>query len=191
MVCHRFFIDLASRANVGKTLQRLVVKQQLSRIDRDLYYKPQKNELTGKLTVPDYWKVIDAVARRDQVRVLPDGMTCANELGLTNTVPGKVVVHIDGRLRPIKLGNLTIKFKLTAPSKLYWAGHPAIRIVQSLYWLHDELDRSSTIGHNEIKNKIIRYLQDSKDGVKIKNDLSEGFHTLPAWMQDWLNVSAQ
>lgn len=36
------------------------------------------------------------------------------------------------RLRAITLGNLTIDFKRTAPSKLYWAGRPAMRIVQAL-----------------------------------------------------------
>jgi hypothetical protein len=34
-------------------------------------------------------------------------------------VPAYVVVHTDARIRPIKLGKLTITFKLTAPSRLY------------------------------------------------------------------------
>ncbi|WP_018079459.1 DUF6088 family protein [Thiobacillus denitrificans] len=133
------FLDLGSRDAVDKTLQRMVASNDLRRIDRGLYDQPRMNSLTGQLTAPDYRSVIDAVGRRDQVRVLIDGMTAANDLGLTNAVPGQVIVHTDGRLRPIQLGKLTLQFKLTAPSKLYWADRPAMRVVQALYWLRDGL----------------------------------------------------
>ena len=116
------FLDLGSRDAVDKALQRLVASGDIRRIDRGLYDKPQQNVLTRQSNPPDPAKVIDAVARRDQIRVLVDGMTAANDLGLTNAVPAKIVVHTDARLRPIKLGNLTITFKPTAASKLYWAG---------------------------------------------------------------------
>src|SRR3990167_9684577 len=74
------FIDIGSRLVIDKTLQRMVISQELRRIGRGLYDKPQINALTGKLAAPDYWKIIEAVARRDQVRMLIDGLTCANEL---------------------------------------------------------------------------------------------------------------
>lgn len=139
------FLELGNRANVDKTLQRLIIEQVLRRIDRGLYDKPKINALTGKPSAPDYLEVIEAVSRRDQIRVLVDGMTCANDLGLTTAVPGKVIVHTEGRLRPIRLDNLVISFKPTAASKLYWAGQPAMRIVQAFYWLHDTLKGTSEI----------------------------------------------
>ena len=61
--------------------------------------------------------VIDAIVRRDQIRVLVGGMTVANDLGLTNAVPAKVVVHTDARLKSISLGQMEIIFKPTATSK--------------------------------------------------------------------------
>ncbi len=36
-------------------------------------------------------------ARRDQLRLLEDGMTAANDLGLTGALPARVTIHIDGR----------------------------------------------------------------------------------------------
>ena len=60
--------------------------------------------------------IIEAVARRDQIRLLVDGITAANQLGLTDAVPARVIVHTDARIRPIRLGKLTINFKLTAPN---------------------------------------------------------------------------
>lgn len=180
------FLDLGSRDAVDKTLQRMVAGNDLRRIDRGLYDQPRVNSLTGQPATPDYRSVIDAVGRRDQVRVLVDGMTAANDLGLTNAVPGQVIVHTDGRLRPIQLGKLTLQFKLTAPSKLYWAGHPAMRVVQALYWLRDGLKIGAQVDQDAIQSKLIRLLQDSRQGSAIRDDLRSGLHTVPSWMQRWI-----
>ena len=180
------FLDLGSRDAVDKTLQRMVASNHLRRIDRGLYDQPRMNSLTGQPTPPDYRSVIDAVGRRDQVRVLIDGMTAANDLGLTNAVPGQVIVHTDGRLRQIQLGKLTLQFKLTAPSKLYWAGRPAMRVVQALYWLRDGLRDDVQVDQDAIQAKLIRLLQDSSQGSAIRDDLRSGLHTVPSWMQRWI-----
>ncbi len=181
----RDFLDLGKRDAVDKALQRLVGNDTLRRVDRGLYDKPRINALTHRPTSPDYRSVIDAVGRRDQVRLLIDGMTAANDLGLTNAVPGQVIVHTDGRLRPIKLDNLTVQFKVTAPSKLYWAGRPAMKIVQALYWLKDAIRTSSEIDQNIIQIKLSRLLQDPQSNA-IKDDLLAGLYTVPVWMQQWL-----
>ena len=135
------FVDLASREAIDKALQRLTAAKTLRRIDRGLYDSPHFNALTGKPSVPDYRRVIEAVARRDQVRMLIDGMTAANDLGLSDAVPGQIVVHVDARLRPISIGKQTIVFRPTAASKLLWAGRPAMRIVQALHWLRTDPGR--------------------------------------------------
>ncbi len=179
------FLDLGQRDAVDKTLQRMVVSHALRRIDRGLYDQPRTNQLTGRTAAADYRSVIDAVGRRDQVRILPDGMTAANDLGLTNAVPGQVITHTDGRLRPIVLDNLTIQFKLTAPSKLFWAGRPAMRIVQSLYWLRDELKSSDATDPSMVSARLRRILTDSNAAL-VRDDLVSGLNTLPSWMQNWI-----
>ncbi len=180
------FLDLGSRGTVDKTLQRMVGRGDLRRIERGLYVRPQFNTLTGQLAVPDYRRVIDAVGRRDQVRMLIDGMTAANDLGLTHAVPGQVIVRTDGRLRPIHLGNLTIQFKLTTPSKLYWAGRPAMRIVQALYWLRDNIKDDASLEQDAIQAKLTRLLSDLDQAGEIRDDLQTGLYTLPLWMQQWV-----
>jgi len=182
------FIDLGGRTLVDKTLQRLTIDGTFRRIDRGLYDCPKINTLTNKPTAPDYRQVIDAVGRRDQIRILIDGITAANDLGLTHAVPARVVVHTDGRLKPIKLESLTIQFKLTAPSKLYWAGRPAMRIVQSLYWLRDGLKNGDEINQGEIKSKLIGFLKNSSQGKKICDDLESGLHAVPLWMRQWIQA---
>lgn len=175
------FLDIGSRDAVDKALQRLVTAGQLRRVDRGLYDQPRQNALTGKTAAPDYRSVIDAVSRRDQVRVLVDGITAANALGLTDAVPAQVVIHTDGRLRPIRLGNLTIQFQVTAASKLYWAGRPGMHIIQALHWLRDSLSQNQDAVAARLKRLIINI----PDG-KLRDDLRQGLHTLPAWMQDFL-----
>ncbi len=180
------FLDLGGRDAVDKSLQRLIATNELRRIDRGLYDLPRVNSLTGQTAAPDYRQVIDAVGRRDQVRVMIDGITAANDLGLTHAVPGQVVVHTDGRLRPIQLGQMTLKFKLTAPSKLYWAGRSAMRVVQALYWLKDSLKEASSPDQEVVMKKLVRLLQSTQHGHSIIEDLQMGLHTLPAWMQAWV-----
>lgn len=180
----RDFLDLGARDAVDKTLQRLTLAGNLRRVDRGLYDKPSFNSLTQRSNPPDPRQVIEAVVRRDQIRVLVDGMTAANDLGLTNAVPAKIVVHTDARLKSISLGQLEITFKPTAASKLYWAGRPAMRIVQALHWLRDTMGQVDEDGI--IIRRLNTILQNPDDGQNLREDLLEGLSTLPTWMQNIL-----
>lgn len=178
------FVDLASRDAVDKALQRLTKGETLRRIDRGLYDQPGFNKLTQRPNPPDPRSVIDAVARRDQTRMLVDGMTAANDLGLTDAVPAKIVVHTDARRRAIKLGNVTITFRPTAPSKLFWAGRPAMRVVQALHWLRDLLVREGE--SDQVRRKLGKLFDDPTAGALLKADLTAGMTALPTWMRAFL-----
>ncbi|MBH2008465.1 MAG: hypothetical protein I8H71_02070 [Xanthomonadaceae bacterium] len=174
------FAHLGNRDAIDKTLQRMVQAGDLRRIDRGLYDKPTLNKLTKRPTTPDYRAVVEAIARRDQLRLLVDGMTAANDLGLTDAVPARVTIHTDARRRAIQLDKLTIDFKQTAPSRLYWAGRPAMRVVQALYWLKDTLASD----HDRILARLAKLLANPTYGAAIRQDLMDGFNVLPAWMQN-------
>ena len=173
------FLDLGGRAAVDKALQRLVADGDLRRIDRGLYDRPAVNKLTNAPAAPSAQYVIDAIARRDHARVLVDGMTAANDLGLTTAVPAQVVLLTDARLKPVQLGGQQIRFKQAAPSRLYWAGRPAMRVVQALFWLHDVMpsDREGIV--RRLRNLIVQDPQ----GRAIAADLREGMAAMPIWMQ--------
>lgn len=176
------FAHLGSRNTINKTLQRMVQAGDLRRIERGLYDRPNFNSLVKRSTVQDYRAVLDALARRDQLRMLVDGMTAAKDLGLTDAVPTRVTIHTDARRRSITLDNLVIEFRRTAPSRLYWAGRPAMRVVQALHWLKDTLgtDRARVLA------RLTQVLADATHGEEIFDDLLQGFSTLPAWMQDFV-----
>jgi len=178
------FASLGNRAVIDKTLQRKVARGELRRIDRGLYDQPAINSLTKRPTTPDYRAVVDALARRDQTRLLVDGMTAANDLGLTDAVPARVTLYSDTRRRSIKLDKLLIEFKLAAPSRLYWAGRPAMRVVQALHWLKDMLPTDG----DRVRKTLARLLRDPKHGDAITSDLAQGFGVLPGWMQTFLRT---
>ena len=173
------FLDLGGRAAIDKALQRLVADGDLRRIDRGLYDRPAVNTLTKAPAAPSKQAVIEAIARRDQARLLVDGMTAANDLGLTTAVPAQVVVLTDARLKPVQLAAQQIRFKQAAPSRLYWAGRPAMRVVQALHWLHDILpsDRDAIV--RRLHNLIVH----DPDGGVIAADLQAGLSAMPIWMQ--------
>src|ERR1700756_3316673 len=105
------FLDAGPRDAVDQALHRLVRTGQIRRIARGLYDRPSQNSLTRKPNVPDPRAVIDALGRRDNARMLVDGVTAANDLGLSDAVPAKVVVHTDARLTPFDIGSLHISFR--------------------------------------------------------------------------------
>jgi hypothetical protein len=97
-------------------------------------------------------------------------------------VPARVTVHTDTRRRAIQFGALRVEFKLTAPSTLYWAGRPAMRLVQALHWLKDSLPRDA----ESVRRRVVALLRAPENGRALRDDLRAGFATLPAWMQDML-----
>ena len=178
------FTSLGNRDVIDKTLQRMVTNGELRRIDRGLYDRPAINKLTKRPAAPDYRAVVEALARRGQSRLLVDGMTAANDLGLTDAVPARVTLYTDARRRSIQLDNLTIDFKLAAPSRLRWAGRPAMRVVQALHWLQDMLAADG----DRIGKTLARILDNPRHGGAIRDDLSQGFNVLPGWMQVYLRT---
>ena len=178
------FADLGNRAAVDKTLQHLVAAGDLRRVDRGLYDQPRKNELSGRQTVLDYRAVIRAVARRDHARVVIDGMTAANDLGLTTAVPARIEMLVDARLKPIKLDGQEIHFKFAAPSRLYWADRPAMRVVQALHWMQDILSQDSE--RRRVQDVLGRMLAYPRHRQAIREDLRAGLSALPIWMQEFL-----
>jgi hypothetical protein len=173
------FADLGPRTAVDQALHRLVASRDLRRIARGFYDTPQDNQLTGKPTYPNPRDVIDALTRKGKVRVVVDGLSAANDLGLTDAVPARIGVLTDGRLRPITLGNLTLDFQAAAPSRLYWAGRPAMRFVQALHWLRDMLPSDD----GSIHKRLISILKNPDHGLAIQDDLRSGLPILPEWMR--------
>jgi hypothetical protein len=182
--CARDFANLGGRTTVDSALSRMTADNVIARVDHGLYYLPWLNKLTSLPSAPDHMAVIDAVARRDRLQVLVDGMTAANNMGFTNAVPSKVVVLTTGRLKPIDLGNLQIVFKHVAPSRLAWTGRPAAQLVQALVWLRD-------VDQEHVRRRLSQILADPDHGIAIRDDLHDGMGLLPGWLQPTIKTALE
>src|ERR1700747_1102480 len=70
-------------------------------------------------------------------------------------------------------------------SLLLWAraspeGHPAMRVVQALYWLRDLLPTNK----DQIFKRLLTILRDPTHGRAIQDNLRNGLSTLPEWLQE-------
>ena len=66
---------------------------------------------------------------------MPDGHIAANQLGLTNAVPAKVIYVTDGHSRTLEIDGRTVRLRHACPSVMQWAGRPSEPVVQALRWL--------------------------------------------------------
>lgn len=183
------FLDIGTPNAVEKALQRLTRRGDIRRPYRGLYDKPGTSKLTGKLVFPPRSSFIDAIARRDKLRVLVDGMTAANDLGLTTAVPARSTIYADTYPRTIEIEASAgdpretnpvvyrLDFKRISAKTAFWAGRPAMRVVQALSWFRD--DRSSL---DVAVNGIVRHLSRDPNRNTVMNDLRENIQAVPAWM---------
>src|SRR3546814_8039654 len=72
--------------------------------------------------------------------------------------------------------------KTTAPSRLYWAERPAMRVVQALHWLHDAGGDTDPA----VAKRLRSIFADPDHGAAIVDDLAADLLTLPFWMQQIL-----
>jgi hypothetical protein len=183
------FLDIGTPNAVEKALQRLARRGDIRRPHRGLYDKPTTSKLTGKMVFPPRAAFIDAIARRDKLRVLVDGMTAANDLGLTTAVPARSTIHADTYPRTIEIeanaGDpkaaqpviYRLDFKRISAKTAFWAGRPAMRVVQALTWYRDE--KSSL---DAAVNGIVRHLSQAPNRGQVAQDLRDNIQAVPAWM---------
>ena len=165
------FLDLGSREAVDQALSRLVKAGRLRRVGHGLYDMPRISNVLNRPAPVDLDAVIAALARRDGVRIMPDGLVAANQLGLTNAVPAKVSYVTDGYSRTLKIGGRTVRFRHAGPSVMRWAGRPAAPVVQALRWLGPRV-----AADGEIVSTLSRHLPDD-----VKLDLLHNSRDLPGW----------
>ena len=165
------FLDLGSREAVDQALSRLVKAGRLRRVGHGLYDMPRISNVLNRPAPVDLDAAIAALTRRDGVRIMPDGLVAANQLGLTNAVPAKVSYVTDGHSRTLKIDGRTVRFRHAAPSVMRWAGRPAAPVVQALRWLGP---RAAAAG--EVVSTLSRHLPDD-----VKLDLLHNSHDLPGW----------
>ena len=165
------FLDLGSREAVDQALSRLVKAGRLRRVGRGLYDLPRISTVLKRPAPVDLDAAVAALARRDGIRIVPDGATAAHRLGLTNAVPARVGYVTDGATRTVEVDGRTIRFRHAGPRVMRWAGRPSAAVVQALRWLGP--DAACSAG-------VVAALRGRLPDAA-KRDLSRNGRDLPGW----------
>lgn len=165
------FLDLGSREAVDQALSRLVKAGRLRRIGTSLYDTPRISGVLKRAAPVEMDAAIAAIARRDAIRILPDGFAVANQLGLTTAVPAKVCFVTDGASRTIKIDGRTVRFRHASPSVMRWAGRSSAPVAQALRWLGPDAATDTRVA-----SILRRRLPD-----EVKRDLYRNIRDLPGW----------
>lgn len=166
------FLDFGSRTIIDKALSRLVKDGSLRRISRGLYDLPRMSSILKRPAPPNVDAAIKALARRDNIKFMPDGIVAANSLGLTNAVPAKMAYLTDGTTRTLKVGGCTVHLKSAKKHLLSWLDRPGLTVVLALDWLGKQ-----AASETEVINNLRSRLPDD-----VKQDLLKGKDILPSWM---------
>jgi len=164
------FLDLGSRTAVAQSLVRLVRAGKIRRLAQGLYDYPEKHPTLGDLP-PNYERIAQALAGRDNLRIQPSGAYAANLLGLTEQVPAKIVFLTDGSNRTVQINKQQLALKRTTPKNMATAGKVSGLVIQALRYL----------GQNNVDDKIIEVLKkrlSSGDKRQLINDL----RFAPVWI---------
>ena len=165
------FLDLGSRGAVDQALLRLVKAGRLRRVGRGLYDMPRFSNVLQRAAPVDLDAAIAALSRRDGIRIMPDGLVAANQLGLTNAVPAKASFVTDGHSRTLKIDGRSVRFRRAGPSVMQWADKPAAPVVQALRWLGPDAAADP---------RVISTLS-SQLPEHVKRDLVQNERNLPGW----------
>lgn len=164
-------LDLGSRAAVDQALSRLAKSGDLRRAARGMYDLPRISGVLKRPVPVDMDKAVAALARRDSIRIMPDGIAAANQLGLTNAVPAKTSYVTDGATRDVKIGNRTVRLRHAGPSVMAWAGKSSAPVMQALRWLGPQAASDARVAAT-----LKRKLPDD-----VKKDLVRNSGSLPRW----------
>lgn len=164
------FLDLGSRQAVDLAIHRLVKKGILRRIAHGLYDYPLVDPDIGSLA-PSIDAVVTALQGRDHFLILASGGYSANQLGLSEHIPMKVVFYTDGPERDIVLGKRKIMFKHTTPRVMATANRISGHVIQALRHL----------GKEHITEDIIVKLRKRLSRAE-KQQLLQDIRYAPAWV---------
>jgi hypothetical protein len=165
------FLAFGTSKTIAKALERLVEKQEITRVARGIYARLQTHPELGVL-YPSTEAMAQAIAKRDKARIIPTGSMALNALGLSTQMPMNVVYLTDGAARKITIGKRKIVFKKTSPKSLATIGKISGLVIQAA----KEIGKDKLYEH-EIKT-IIKQLK-KEEPYRLEHDIK----LAPEWIR--------
>lgn len=172
------FLRFGTAKNISKTLERLVDKNEITRVSRGIYTRPEINKQLGITLSPSTETIARAIARRDRARIIPTGQYALNVLGLSTQIPMNAVYLTDGAARKITIGKRTILFKKTTPRNLAAIGEISGMVIQGL----------KALGKNELTedetSQVVAILKKEKS-ERLRHDI----RLAPEWIRSIMKTA--
>jgi hypothetical protein len=164
---------------VGVALGRLTKQGVIRRLARGIYDYPKDHPKLGRLT-PNPDSIARALAGNGKIRLQPTGAYAANMLRLSEQVPAKVVFLTDGPSRLVKVGNMELRFRNTAPRHLAASDRASGTVIQALRYL----------GQKQVTPERIETLRQVLP-PEARARLAKDAGLAPAWMRPYLHAVAE
>ena len=121
-----------SRWEIDHSLYFLEKDGKIKRILSGLYYYPEYSEILKETVAPDMRKVAEALARKYDWKIFPEGNTVLNYLGLSTQVPAKYIYISSGSPRKYKVGGVDLEFRHRVLTETMIKNENAMLAVQAI-----------------------------------------------------------
>ncbi len=165
------FLKLGTRANIDKTLSRMVQEGFIQRIIRGIFIRPLQSQYIGNV-MPEAKDIVKAIAKEYGETIQVHGAEAARRFKLSTQMPVQPTYYTSGTTRELKIGNLMIKLIHTNNHrKLQHAGKKAGLALSALWYLGKDNINTKAIEHirNSLGNESFEALCHSTD--------------MPGWME--------
>ena len=157
--------------SVGRVLSELTKEGRLLRIASGIYVKSRMTRF-GPVK-PSVDKIVNAIAERDRVQVLPAGVVALNMLGLSTQVPMVYCYLTMGSARTIKFDGFKVILKRGVPRNFAYKTRLIALLVQALKALGEGNVE------DEERSQIAMLLANEPDREALERDVLR----MPAWMK--------
>ncbi|NML36892.1 hypothetical protein HHL17_06750 [Chitinophaga sp. G-6-1-13] len=168
------FRGIGTETAIKQALFRMARNGTIRRLAHGIYHTPKIDSILGELR-PGAEDVVNMIARKEKIHIVPSGANAMNTLGLTTQVPTKLVYLTDGSPRKLKIGKLEVRMKATSRKRLSRIGKISSLVILAL-------EETALHQIDDTTKHKIKSLLEQEDPRKLKHDLS----LAPAKVNDFI-----
>lgn len=169
------YAECGTPAAVKSAFFRLYTDGTLIRLAHGIYYYPKEDKEYGLgIVYPSVEEIAQAIAKRDNAKIVPTGAYALNRLGLSTQIPMNVVFLTSGAPRRIKIGDgHGILFKHSSSGKNFaYKSELMMLVVTAMRTIGEE---NMTEEEKDVFINHVRTLSDS--------DFNHDIKLAPAWVR--------
>jgi len=126
------FLPDLKRWEIDQSFISLEKEGKITRVLPGLYYYPEYSEILQKKVAPNIAFVAEALARKYDWKIFPEGSTALNYLGLSTQIPSKYIYISSGSPRKYKIGKIDLEFRHRVLTEIMIKNEKAMLVIQSL-----------------------------------------------------------